>query len=173
MTSCADPCGIRHRVTVPQPTPMIVMLTVHTSRAKDLSTEHRVQVSPSVPAHEYRVCSETLHPRCRSGRGDWILHASLRPTSAALTTLAARSIAERARQDPRYPAPHVAAHLLAAHETFFDRFIKFGPDRGKGQLPLIRAVPTLTPHDLFSEHNPKPLRFMTIFPRIRITGMCA
>jgi hypothetical protein len=53
--------------TVPQPTPMILMLTVHPSRAKDLSTEHRVQVSPSVPAHEYRdmfgnICTRVVGP---------------------------------------------------------------------------------------------------------------
>jgi hypothetical protein len=52
---------------VPQPTPLILMLTVHPSRAKDLVTEHRVRVSPSVPARDYRdvfgnICTRVVAP---------------------------------------------------------------------------------------------------------------
>jgi transglutaminase-like putative cysteine protease len=53
--------------TVPQPTAMILMLTVHPSRARDLVTERRMQVSPSAPAHEYRdmfgnICTRVVAP---------------------------------------------------------------------------------------------------------------
>jgi hypothetical protein len=36
---------------LPQPTPMILMLSVHPSRAKDVLTDPRITVSPSVVPH--------------------------------------------------------------------------------------------------------------------------
>ena len=38
----------------PQPTPMILTLSVHPSRAPDLLTPDRLQVSPAIPANAYR-----------------------------------------------------------------------------------------------------------------------
>ena len=38
----------------PQPTPMILMLSVHPSRAADLATSDRMQLSPAIPTNAYR-----------------------------------------------------------------------------------------------------------------------
>jgi transglutaminase-like putative cysteine protease len=52
---------------VPQPTPMILMLTVHPSRAGDLLTDHKLRTVPSIPSREYRdvygnVCTRVVAP---------------------------------------------------------------------------------------------------------------
>jgi transglutaminase-like putative cysteine protease len=39
---------------LPQPTPMILMLSVHPSRAKDVLTDPRLVASPGLPMHNYR-----------------------------------------------------------------------------------------------------------------------
>ena len=38
----------------PQPTPMVLMLSVHPSRSADLVVEDRLVVDPPIPVHEYR-----------------------------------------------------------------------------------------------------------------------
>jgi len=53
-----------------QPTSMILMLTVHPSRHKDLLTDQRIAVSPSIKAHDYldcfgNVCTRLLAPAGR------------------------------------------------------------------------------------------------------------
>jgi transglutaminase-like putative cysteine protease len=53
--------------TLPQPTPMILMLTVHPSRAKDLLTTQKLLTAPKIPLREYRdvfgnVCNRTVAP---------------------------------------------------------------------------------------------------------------
>jgi transglutaminase-like putative cysteine protease len=52
---------------LPQPTPMILMLSVHPSQAKDVLTDRRITVSPSVVLHNYRVtfgnqCTRVMAP---------------------------------------------------------------------------------------------------------------
>jgi transglutaminase-like putative cysteine protease len=52
---------------LPQPTPMILMLSVHPSRAKDVLTDPRITVSPSVVPHNYRdtfgnQCTRVMAP---------------------------------------------------------------------------------------------------------------
>jgi hypothetical protein len=44
-----------------QPTPMILMLSVHPSRAKDVLTDSRILVSPRLPLHTY---SDTFGNHC-------------------------------------------------------------------------------------------------------------
>jgi transglutaminase-like putative cysteine protease len=53
--------------TVTQPTPMILMLTVHPSRAKDLLTEESLVATPRMPLRHYRdafdnVCTRIIAP---------------------------------------------------------------------------------------------------------------
>jgi hypothetical protein len=53
--------------TVTQPTPMILMLTVHPSRAKDLLTEENLVTTPRMPLRHYRdafdnVCTRIIAP---------------------------------------------------------------------------------------------------------------
>jgi transglutaminase-like putative cysteine protease len=53
--------------TMTQPTPMILMLTVHPSRAKDLLTDLRLLTSPKFPRRDYRdmfgnVCTRVMAP---------------------------------------------------------------------------------------------------------------
>jgi transglutaminase-like putative cysteine protease len=52
---------------VPQPTPMVLMLTVHPSRAKALLTVDRMATSPSVPVRNYHdgfgnICTRIVAP---------------------------------------------------------------------------------------------------------------
>ena len=53
--------------TMSQHTPMILMLTVHPSRAKDLLTAQRLLTAPKIPLREYRdmfgnVCTRIVAP---------------------------------------------------------------------------------------------------------------
>jgi hypothetical protein len=53
--------------TMTQPTPMVLMLTVHPSRAKDLLAEHRLLTAPKIPLRDYRdmfgnVCTRIVAP---------------------------------------------------------------------------------------------------------------
>jgi transglutaminase-like putative cysteine protease len=53
--------------TMTQPTPMVLMLTVHPSRAKDLMAEHKLLTAPKVPLRDYRdmfgnVCTRVMAP---------------------------------------------------------------------------------------------------------------
>jgi transglutaminase-like putative cysteine protease len=59
--------GYNIAFTMPQPTPIILMLTVHPSRAKDLLTEQKLLTAPKIPIREYRdvfgnVCSRIMAP---------------------------------------------------------------------------------------------------------------
>jgi transglutaminase-like putative cysteine protease len=52
---------------LPQPTPMILMLSVHPSRAKDVLTDPSILVTPSLPLHNYRdtfgnQCTRVMAP---------------------------------------------------------------------------------------------------------------
>jgi hypothetical protein len=54
--------------TMTQPTPMVLTLTVHPSRAKDLMAEHKLLTAPKVPLRDYRdmfgnVCTRVIAPR--------------------------------------------------------------------------------------------------------------
>ena len=53
--------------TTRQPTPMVAMLTVHPSRARDLRTPHRSWTEPDLPTHDYldgfgNVCTRLVLP---------------------------------------------------------------------------------------------------------------
>jgi transglutaminase-like putative cysteine protease len=82
-----------------QPTPMILTLTVHPSRAKDLLTEQRLVTTPLFPVREYRdgfgnICTRVVAPAglvefrtnfdiCDSGKPDEVaLHAQQHPIDA-------------------------------------------------------------------------------------------
>ena len=45
--------GYEISYTCAQPTPMILMLSVHPSRASDLLTPDQIRLTPAVPAKEY------------------------------------------------------------------------------------------------------------------------
>jgi transglutaminase-like putative cysteine protease len=82
--------------TMPQPTPMILMVNVHPSRAKDLLTTPKLLTAPKITLREYRdvfgnVCSRIVAPPglvefkadfeiCDSGRPDEVVpHARQHP----------------------------------------------------------------------------------------------
>jgi hypothetical protein len=53
--------------TMSQATPMILMLTLHPSRAKDVLTDQQLLTSPKVPRRDYRdmfgnVCTRVMAP---------------------------------------------------------------------------------------------------------------
>ena len=59
--------GCRFRFALPQPTPMIALLTVHDSRRDDLETPDWITTDPVVPLHQYRdafgnLCTRLVAP---------------------------------------------------------------------------------------------------------------
>jgi transglutaminase-like putative cysteine protease len=71
--------------TMSQATPMILMLTVHPSRAKDLLTEHKLLTAPKIPLREYRdmfgnVCARIqAPPRLVEFKADFEIYDSGKP----------------------------------------------------------------------------------------------
>src|SRR5580704_4900860 len=55
--------------TVPQPTSMILMLSVHPSRMKDLLTNPRILTEPHLPLREYRDMFGNICTRVTAGPG--------------------------------------------------------------------------------------------------------
>jgi transglutaminase-like putative cysteine protease len=55
--------------TMPQPTPMILMLSVHPSRTNDLLTSPRIQTEPDLPLREYRDMFGNICTRVTAGPG--------------------------------------------------------------------------------------------------------
>jgi transglutaminase-like putative cysteine protease len=74
---------------VPQPTPMVFMLSIHPSRLPDLVTPHRIVVDPPVPLREYRdgfdnICNRVLAPAGRfTVANDFIIRDSGEPDRVA------------------------------------------------------------------------------------------
>ena len=77
--------GFRIAYDCPQPTPMVLMLSVHPSRAADLTAPDRVRFDPGIPSTEYRdgfgnVCTRIVAPAGRLVmHGDVIVEDSGEP----------------------------------------------------------------------------------------------
>jgi transglutaminase-like putative cysteine protease len=59
--------GYRIAFDCPQPTPMLLMLSVHPSRLPDLDRPHEIQFDPPIPAHSYEdgfgnICTRIVAP---------------------------------------------------------------------------------------------------------------
>jgi transglutaminase-like putative cysteine protease len=73
----------------PQPTPMILMLTVHPSRQPDLTTPHRIMFDPPVTARDYldsfgNACTRIVAPAGRIAiSSDFIIQDSGAPDAVA------------------------------------------------------------------------------------------
>jgi transglutaminase-like putative cysteine protease len=71
--------------TMSQNTPMILMLTVHPSRARDLLTEQKLLTAPKIPLREYRdvfgnVCTRVMAPPgVVTFKADFEIHDSGKP----------------------------------------------------------------------------------------------
>ena len=80
----------------PQPTPMILMLTVHPSRQPDLITPHRITFEPAVVAHDYldsfgNACTRIVAPAGRIAiSSDFVIRDSGAPDPVAPEARAAR-----------------------------------------------------------------------------------
>jgi hypothetical protein len=46
--------GYKIAFEVPQVTPIILMVSIHSSRAKDLLTSPKILTSPALPMHDYQ-----------------------------------------------------------------------------------------------------------------------
>jgi len=74
---------------LPQPTSMVLMLTVHPSRADDLVTPHTIRFAPNVNSRSYldsfgNVCTRVLAPAGRFEiRSDFTIHDSGKPDVVA------------------------------------------------------------------------------------------
>jgi transglutaminase-like putative cysteine protease len=124
----------------PQPTPMILMLSVHPSRAADLATPDRLRLSPVVPADPYR-----------DGFGNicHVVHAPAGKITLSTDFLindpgAPDDVAPEAKQHALEKLPvETLVYLLGSRYCETDRFIqlawsKFGTIT-KG-WPLVQAI---------------------------------
>jgi hypothetical protein len=84
--------GFHIAFELPQPTPIILMLSVHPSRARDILTGSKLQAAPSLPMHSYRdgfgnQCTRVLAPAglvesgtpLPSGTPDFLTKSALMP----------------------------------------------------------------------------------------------
>jgi transglutaminase-like putative cysteine protease len=97
--------------TMSQPTPMILMFTVHPSRARDLLTEQKLLTAPQIPVREYRdmfgnVCSRILAaPGLLELKADFEIYDSGKPDE----------VVPQARQHPIEELPdEVLIYLLGS-----------------------------------------------------------
>jgi len=124
----------------PQPTPMIVMLSVHPSRAADLITPDRLRLSPGIFANAYRdgfgnICHVVHAPKGRLTLStDFLIEDSGAPDE----------VTPGAEQHPLEKLPvETLVYLLGSRYCETDRFIqlawsKFGKVP-KG-WPLVQAI---------------------------------
>jgi len=124
----------------PQPTPMILMLNVHPSRATDLITPDRIELDPIVPLNTYRdgfgnICHVIHAPKGRITLStDFYVNDNGAPDD----------VAPGAEQHPLEKLPaETLVYLLGSRYCETDRFIKiawskFGKvDKG---WPLVQAI---------------------------------
>jgi transglutaminase-like putative cysteine protease len=124
----------------PQPTPMILMLSVHPSRAADLVTPDRIQLRPTIPANAYRdgfgnVCHVVHAPAGKiTLAADFLINDSGAPDE----------IAREAAQHALEALPvDTLVYLLGSRYCETDRFTQlawstFG-NVAKG-WPLVQAI---------------------------------
>jgi transglutaminase-like putative cysteine protease len=124
----------------PQPTPMLLMLSVHPSRTADLITPERLQLDPAVPANPYRdgfgnICHVIQAPAGRiTLSADFLIGDSGVPDD----------VAPGAKQLPLEKLPvDTLVYLLGSRYCETDRFTKlawsmFG-HLAKG-WPLVQAI---------------------------------
>jgi len=124
----------------PQPTPMILMLSVHPSREPDLLTPDRLRIIPAIAANAYRDgFGNTCHViRAPAGRitlaTDFLINDSGKPDD----------IAPDAVQHPLEKLPvETLVYLLGSRYCETDRFIKLAWSKF-GHLPkgwpLVQAI---------------------------------
>jgi transglutaminase-like putative cysteine protease len=108
--------------TMAQPTPMILMLTVHPSRAKDLLAEAKLRVTPKMPIREYRdvfdnVCTRiTAPPGLVEFKADFEISDSGKPDE----------VVPDARQHPIDELPDdVLVYLLGSRYCDTQRLLEF------------------------------------------------
>jgi hypothetical protein len=94
--------------TMTQPTPMVLMLTVHPSRSKDLLAEHKLLTAPKIPLGDYRdmfgnVCTRVMaSPGLVEVKTDFEIYDSGKPDE----------VVPRARQHPIAELPDDALVFL-------------------------------------------------------------
>jgi len=124
----------------PQPTPMLLMLSVHPSRTPDLVTPDHVRLDPAIPANAYRdgfgnICHVIHAPAGRTTlSGDFLINDSGAPDDVAPDAIQ--------RSLEKLPA-ETFVYLLGSRYCETDRFIqiawgKFG-NLAKG-WPLVQAI---------------------------------
>jgi transglutaminase-like putative cysteine protease len=124
----------------PQPTPMILMLNVHPSRAADLLTPDRIALNPVLPLNTYRdgfgnICHVVHAPKGRiTLAADFLVNDSGAPDD----------VAPAAVQHPLERLPvDTLVYLLGSRYCETDRFIKIAWSKfGKVPKgwPLVQAI---------------------------------
>ena len=124
----------------PQPTPMILMLSVHPSRAADLLTLDRPQLSPALPANTYQDGFGNVCHVVHAPKGRLILSTDFLIVDSG----APDDFAPNAQQHPLEELPvDTLVYLLGSRYCETDRFIQlawstFG-NVAKG-WPLVQAI---------------------------------
>jgi transglutaminase-like putative cysteine protease len=124
----------------PQPTPMILMLSVHPSRAADLLTPDRPQLSPALPANTYQDGFGNVCHVVHAPKGRIILSTDFLIVDSG----APDDFAPNAQQHPLEELPvDTLVYLLGSRYCETDRFIQlawstFG-NVAKG-WPLVQAI---------------------------------
>ena len=124
----------------PQPTPMILMLSVHPLRAADLITPDRLKLDPAISANTYRdgfgnICHVVHAPKGRLTLStDFLIEDSGAPDE----------VAPDAEQHPLEKLPvETLVYLLGSRYCETDRFVKIAWDKF-GQVkkgwPLVQAI---------------------------------
>src|SRR5580704_13450082 len=102
----------------PQPTPMIVTLSVHPSRFPDLLTSDRINFDPPIPANQYRDGFGNICHVIRAPAGKLTLSADL----LVRDTGEADVVAEQAEQQALENLPQeVLVYLLGSRYCETDR----------------------------------------------------
>ncbi len=124
----------------PQPTPMILMLNVHPSRAADLLTPDRITLNPMLPLNTYRDGFGNICHVVHAPQGRIVLSADFFVNDSG----APDAVAPEAEQHPLEKLPvDTLVYLLGSRYCETDRFIKiawatFGKIP-KG-WPLVQAI---------------------------------
>jgi transglutaminase-like putative cysteine protease len=112
--------GFEIAYTAPQPTPMVVMLSIHPSRRQDIIGQETIVAEPGVPIHYYRDSFGNICGRLVAPAGGVTLHGAALVRDSGL----ADEVAEHAAQLPIEQLPDdVLVYLMASRYCETDKLI--------------------------------------------------
>ncbi len=111
-------CGFQISYDCPKPTPMLLVLSVHPSKVRDLVTPHRIEFDPQVPARDYVDAFGNICTRITAPAGKLTISTDFTIRDSGLTDV----IAPEARQHAIEELPEEAlVYLLGSRYCETDR----------------------------------------------------